>query len=166
MVQWLLHKISEWKICTSSNWACLWICRANRKLRFEFGIYYFKDAAILNDCKALIHREWTEEFHEVSMEKGKLYYNFNNEPRSKPWQVLKLFSNKDARILARIVTGHIRKSNEEYICNVCNEKNNITHIIKKCIKYKQKRRNYKRLEYIEIKNYNLNDFRSLIKFIW
>ena len=151
---------SKFKIYRSYIWSII------NKYRNEINnTTNFKDAAILNDCKALIHREWTEEFHEVSMEKGKLYYNFNNEPRSKPWQVLKLFSNKEARILARIVTGHIRKSNEEYICNVCNEKNNITHIIKKCIKYKQKRRNYKRLEYIEIKNYNLNDFRSLIKFI-
>ena len=44
--------------------------------------------------------------------------------------LLKNLNNKDAKFIARIMTGHIRKDQDfKYYCELCNSKNNIEHII-------------------------------------
>lgn len=99
--------------------------------------------------------EWEREFEKTSEEKGKWYKHIQQKPRKKIWFKNLILTVKEIRTLNRIRSGHMltkdRRASwrweESGLCEVCEETENIEHILYVCLRFNNLRSKFDALEY-------------------
>ncbi|XP_058817251.1 uncharacterized protein LOC131680553 [Topomyia yanbarensis] len=106
-------------------------------------------------AKNEIKESWTRTYQKLSEEKGKWHFEFMNEPGNKIWSHTLALSSEEKIILNRIRTGHTLTKERLYrwgwesdeLCDICEETEDLQHILYFCTKYNNQRVNYPILEY-------------------
>lgn len=118
------------------------------KLVIRDNLYEFRLATTADDpfrnlkniCNE-ITLNWCKEYREICKEKGKNYFVLNYNPKDKIWKHLKRFNNQEARLVNRLRTGFILKTQENaYWCTQCNCKKDMIHIFFYCSSYETVRK--------------------------
>lgn len=101
--------------------------------------------------------DWERSFAETSQEKGYWYKTIQTKPQKKPWFKHLILNNGEIRKLSRIRSGHMLTKDRRYQwkwenteeCDLCEEVENIKHILYDCPKHNSIRSKYPALEYFE-----------------
>ncbi|XP_058827237.1 uncharacterized protein LOC131687203 [Topomyia yanbarensis] len=106
-------------------------------------------------AKNEIKESWTRTYQKLSEEKRKWHFEFMNEPGNKIWSHTLALSSEEKIILNRIKTGNTLTKERLYrwgwesdeLCDICEETEDLQHILYFCTKYNNQRVNYPILEY-------------------
>lgn len=108
----------------------------------------FSDAQ--NEIRCSMIRNWNEYYQYSSQFKGRQHFKIQQNVNSKPWFHGTNLNGMEIKILMRLRTNHslcggkkkLFKFEESSLCEDCNVENDLEHILLKCRKYQDKRRNY------------------------
>jgi hypothetical protein len=113
-----------------------------------------------NIIKNKISEDWSLNYTEISEVKGKYYFQFEKTPRRETWFKKYRGSPFEIRTINRIRSGHyisnvklfLFKIKPNELCETCNEIDDLDHIVFKCQKQNQIRKNFYMLENNEDQN--------------
>lgn len=132
----------------------------------------------INVAKKEIWDCWEKEYQEISMEKGKWHFDIMNFPNAKIWWHGLNLNSEEIIILNRIRSGHTLTKERKYqwkwetneCCDVCEEKEDIDHLLYYCPIYNIQRSDFPVLEYckplkIICKENNEAELKQIVQFL-
>lgn len=102
-------------------------------------------------AKNEILQKWEAKYQEISSTKGKFHYTFAKKPGRAVWSSeLRKLTTDDKITLGRIRSGHTVTKERLYSwkqetteqCDICQEKEDIEHLLYYCKKYDASRKNF------------------------
>lgn len=122
--------------------------------------------------------QWKTEYQQTSLEKGIWHYNWMNEPGRKIWCKGLTLNKQEITTLNRLRSGHTLTKERRYnwgwepdeICEICEVKEDIQHLLYDCVKFNIERADATVLEYYkplsEILKENVeSELKQLVQFI-
>lgn len=103
-----------------------------------------------NLAKKLFELEWQKQYEEISVTKGNFHFKVAPKISNKPWFAGLNLEAREIRVLTRLRTNHgmckyrkfIYKLEESNECDVCDEIENLDHLMIDCQKFNIERRKY------------------------
>lgn len=138
---------------------------------------YTPDEA-LRIIKNELHKDWNEEYSEISKTKGKQFAEIFPAIPASPWYKGVNMPSKDIKVINRLMAGHtydnvyLKKigAKRSFICDKCKVKDSAQHQIFECSKFTNQRSEYKIFDKYNnvidiLKGKCLNDFKALANYI-
>ncbi|XP_058811030.1 uncharacterized protein LOC131675918 [Topomyia yanbarensis] len=130
------------------------VARTHDKQSFFNGIT-MSDAIILS--RKEIWDEWERRYKAESMKKGKWHFTICETPCKTIWAKHLTLNTEQVKIMNRIRSGHTLTKERraqwglemDDLCNLCEEVEDLKHLLYHCSKYNNIRINYNILEYME-----------------
>lgn len=113
----------------------------SNQILLKDAYWKFKNILITNS------NNWYKEY---ALEKGKYFFEFQNEIQAEAWFFNKQLSNEQTRLLNRLISGHNlsnywkakMKIIQDENCDLCDEPDTSDHVILHCLKYGRIRAQY------------------------
>nr|XP_029728542.1 uncharacterized protein LOC115266451 [Aedes albopictus] len=128
---------------------------ATRERQTLFNSITLADAKLVSTKE--IWENWTNMYKTISEEKGRWHYKIATTPGRQPWFKDMTLNPNQIKILNRIRSGHTLTKERRALwkleiddeCDLCEEQENLQHVLYHCPQYNNIRVNYNALEYMK-----------------
>lgn len=142
----------------------------------DFSALALSDALSL--AKAEIWESWQTKYKTISEEKGVKHFGIMESPGKAIWSKGLILTSEEKRIMNRIRTGHTLTKErrfkwgweDEEECDLCEEKEDLEHVLYMCLKYNSQRNEFPALEYCKplntiLRNNEEMEMKQIVSFL-